>query len=86
MCRLLAGDHDTARRLQRLAELTLGEAEALDEPRPPMQKPRTRWPKGTALGWMLRQDPHVRRLRSLYGLSLPDATGDTRDEVVSCPS
>lgn len=71
--RMLAADHDGARRLARLAELVAEEAEYLDGiEHHGLPVTDRAYPPGACLGWLLRHDAHVRRLRELHGLPIPE--------------
>lgn len=71
--RLLAGDTDTAARLAELHRHLADEHEYLigieqfDLP----TTDRT-YPPGACIGFLLRHDPHVRALRRLRGLPVPE--------------
>lgn len=73
--RLLAGDHQAARLLERLAELVAEEADVLEGVERwglPSRDPV--YPDGATVGWFLRHDAATRKARRLHGLPLPLTT------------
>lgn len=75
IARMLAGDHTTAARLGAIVEQLTIEAEVLEgivlhRYMTPAQLPARHEP-ARALGWWLRHDPIVRKVRALRGLPVP---------------
>ena len=77
--RLLAGDADTAERLAELRRHLSNEAEFVDGvERLGLPLTDRSFPAGAAIGWVMRNDAHIRALRELRGLSIPKGC-DGRD-------
>ena len=67
------GDTRRAQRLRELLDLVSAEAQVEElvgdgpEPEP------LSIPPGASVGWLMRHEPHVRQLRRIRGLEVPDA-------------
>jgi hypothetical protein len=73
--RLLAGDRDTAARLAELIRLLDDEREYVEGiEKHDLSMTNRDYPPGVCVGWFWRHDPHVRQLRRLRGLHVPEAS------------
>jgi hypothetical protein len=83
---MLAGDHDTARRLQLITLALRTEAELLDDETVrgvPVPRTAPIEPGGArhTIGHLVRYDPAARALRRLRGLPVPELAEAVRDAV-----
>lgn len=71
--RLLAGDHDTAQRYGEIVRHLHDEDELLDNiVVHDLPVPRRWYPPGSTIGYLFQHDSHVRELRRLRGLRVPE--------------